>query len=177
MNNELWTAYPASQNLRAFALEVAVHASSLWDGFVFQRNSDDLFQVWGNGGIELHFRMAELAIADAKLDDALFAASDSSFPGMYTYEVTEALGQMVASHLVSTGGFPTEQEWQTALGELALGFFERGRFSVQEMTALREVVAQQLPPCQSSLADSPTGYASFIPIKPPPVGGNFQATA
>lgn len=177
MSNDVWFRVSSDLNLRALAQEIAVHASSLWDGFVFQRNPDDLFQIWGQGGIELHFRMADLAMADARLCDALFMASDSSFPGVYSYEVTEALGQMVASHLVSTGDFPTKPEWQTALGELALAFFERGQFSTQEMAVLRDVVARQLPHWQSLPTDNPTSNAPFIPIKPPPAGGNFQATA
>lgn len=127
------------------ALDVAVHASSLWDGFVFQRESDALFRIWDRGGIELHFKMAELAIVDAALCDALYQAVDSSFPGVYNYKVTEALGQMVAGHLVSTGNFPTEAEWQHTLAELALAFFEQGNFNPQDMVILHQVIVQWLP--------------------------------
>lgn len=158
------------------ALDVAVHASSLWDGFIFQRDSDELFRIWDQGGIELHFKMAELAIVDAALCDALFLAADSSFPGVYNYEVTEALGQMVAAHLVSTGSFPTEAEWQNTLAELALTFFEQGDFSPQDMARLRQVVAQWLPlwrghppdpPSPSPLpriSNAPTDHDHFSPM-------------
>jgi hypothetical protein len=145
------------------ALDVAVHASSLWDGFVFQRDSDALFRIWDQGGIELHFKMAELAIVDAALCAALFLAADSSFPGVYNYEVTEALGQMVAGHLVSTGAFPTEAEWQNTLAELALSFFEQGNFSSQEVDRLRQVVIQWLPLWQGKPPDSPDPPNSLVP--------------
>ena len=105
--------------------QAAIHASSLWEGFIFRRDSDDLFRCWGAGGIELHDRMAELAVLDMQLCEALYQASAGGFPGVYTYEVTEALGNAIAMHLLSTGQFPTEAEWQCALGELALAFFKR----------------------------------------------------
>lgn len=168
---------PLQSDLRAQVQEVAVHASSLWDGFVFQRDSDELFRIWGQGGIELHCRMAELAMRDVQLGEALFQAVDASFPGVYTYEVTEALGQMVAGHLVSTGNFPTEPEWQTTLGELALEFFEHGSLSQDEMSGLREVVARQLPHWQSGPSPNPfDAPPHHIPIKPPPDGVHSQAT-
>ena len=47
-----------TQSLLTDLREVAIHASSLWDGFVFRRDSNDLFQLWGMGGIELHTQMA-----------------------------------------------------------------------------------------------------------------------
>jgi len=175
MSNDTWTVVAADVNLRSLAQEVAVHVSSLWDGFVLGRESDELFRIWGRGGIELHFEMASLAIADVRLCDALFTASDASFPGVYTYEVTEALGQMIAAHLVSTGDFPTEAEWQTALGELALSFFERGHFSDDEMAVLREVVARQLPHWQATDESPPP--TSNVHIPPPPAGGSHSATA
>lgn len=169
---------PLQSDLRAQVQDVAVHASSLWDGFVFQRDSDELFQIWGQGGIELHFKMAELAMEDAQLCEALFQAADASFPGVYTYEVTEALGQMVAGHLVSTGDFPTELEWQTTLGDLALEFFEHGSFSHEQMNELRAVVARQLPHWQPGPPDTPSSFPSLIiPIHRPPDRGHSQATA
>lgn len=163
---------------RSQALDVAVHASSLWDGLIFQRDSDEIFRIWDQGGIELHFRMADIAMTDAQLCEALYEASDSNFPGVYTYEVTEALGQMIAAHLVSTGEFPTEAEWQTALGELALTFFEQGNFSSPEMDNLRQVVAQVLPRWSAIPPGSPPqDLFPYPPTKPPPLGGHSQATA
>jgi len=175
MSNDTWAAVTADVNLRSLVQEVAIHASSLWEGFVFQRNSEELFHIWGQGWIELYFQMADLAMADVRLCDALFTASDASFPGVYTYEVTEALGQMIAAHLVSTGDFPTEAEWQTALGELALTFFERGHFSDDEMAVLRAVVARQLPHWQATDESPPPTSSAHIP--PPPAGGGHSARA
>lgn len=123
--------------------QTAIHASSLWDGFVFRRNSDELFQIWGAGGIELHDRMAELAVIDAQLCEALYQACDSGFPGVYTYEVTEALGNAIALHLLSTAQFPTTTEWQCALGELALSFFKQGE--PNSSPAIQAVLGQFLP--------------------------------
>lgn len=123
--------------------QTAIHASSLWDGFVFRRNSDELFQIWGAGGIELHDRMAELAVLDMRLCEALYQACDTGFPGVYTYEVTEALGDAIALHLLSTGQFPTDAEWQCALGELALAFFKHGE--PDTLPAIQTVLGQFLP--------------------------------
>lgn len=123
--------------------DVAIHASSLWDGFVFRRDSDDLFHIWGMGGIELHTQMAELAMLDAQLCNALYTAAESGFPGVYTYEVTEELGNAVALHLISTGSFPTDSEWQHTLGELAYEFFARG--AVEDLPAVGAVLHQYLP--------------------------------
>jgi len=178
MKNNIELSYSKERKLQTWAQGLAVHASALWDGFVFGRESDDLFRIWGQGGIELHFQMAELAITDVRLCDALFTASDSSFPGVYIYEVTEALGQIVAAHLVSTGDFPTEQEWQTALGELALSFFERGHFSDDEVATLRKVVARQLAYWQAASNENPSPPSTVhIPISPPPAGGSHSARA
>lgn len=176
MKNNIEPSYSNERKLQTWAQGLAVHASALWDGFVFGRESDDLFRIWGQGGVELHFQMAELAIADVRLCDALFTASDSSFPGVYVYEVTEALGQMVAAHLVSTGDFPTEAEWQTALGELALSFFERGHFSDDEVATLRKVVTRQLAYWQSASDENPPP-TNTVHIPPPPAGSNHPATA
>lgn len=123
--------------------QVAMHASALWDGFTHGRNSDALFQVWGAGGIELHDRMAELAVIDAQLCEALYQACDTGFPGVYTYEVTEALGDAIALHLLSTGQFPTDAEWQCALGELALSFFKQGK--PEALPAIQTVLCRFLP--------------------------------
>lgn len=149
-------------------LDVAIHASSLWDGFVFRRDSDELFRIWDQGGMELHFKMAELAIADAALCDALFLAADAGFPGVYTYEVTEALGQLIAGHLVSTGVFPSDAQWQNALAELALEFFRQGPFTPQEIERLRQVIAQQLPLWQASVEEVQTNTASPPVLSLPP---------
>lgn len=158
-------------------LDVAVHASSLWDGLVFQRDSDALFRIWDRGGIELHDQMAELAMTDARLCEALYQATDSRFPGVYNDEVTEALGQMVAGHLVSTGEFPTEAEWQTTLGELALSFFAQGTFRPEEMEALREVVARLLPHWQAGPPESTSDPSTpHLPFKPPHNGGHFNSS-
>lgn len=178
MSNDIWASVAADMKLRSLIQGVAVHASSLWDGFVLGREPDELFRIWGQGGLELHFQMADLAMTDARLCDALFTASDASFPGVYIYEVTEALGQMIAAHLVSTGDFPTEQEWQTALGELALTFFERGHFSDEEMAVLREVVARQLPHWQAASDENPLpANTALTPIPPPPAGEGHPARA
>lgn len=122
---------------------IAVHASSLWDGFVYRHNVEDLYRYWGAGGIELHHRMAELAVMDAQLCDALYQANETGFPGVYTYEVTESLGEAIAQHLTSTGEFPTDTEWQCALGELALEFF-CNRDALAEAN-IRPIIAQFLP--------------------------------
>jgi len=132
-----------TQTLQADLRDAAIHASSLWDGFVFRRDSDDLFHLWGAGGIELHTQMAELAMLDAQLCDALYALTESGFPGVYTYEVTEELGNAVALHLISTGNFPTDPEWQHTLGELAYAFFAQG--AVEDLPAVSAVLHQYLP--------------------------------
>ncbi|SFN45376.1 hypothetical protein SAMN05660284_01531 [Formivibrio citricus] len=123
--------------------QAAIHASSLWDGFTHRRNSDDLFHCWGMGGIELHDRMAELAVLDMQLCEALYQVCACGFPGVYTYEVTEALGDAIALHLLSTGQFPTDTEWQCALGELALEFFQRG--DPEDLPEIRAVLRRFLP--------------------------------
>ena len=132
-----------AQSLQTDLRDVAIHASSLWEGFVFRRDSDDLFHIWGAGGIELHAHMAELAMLDAQLCNALYATTESGFPGVYAYEVTEALGNAVALHLISTGQFPTDSEWQYTLGELAYGFFSQG--AVEDLLAVGAVLHLYLP--------------------------------
>lgn len=127
----------------ADAQAIAVHASSLWDGFVYRHSVEDLYRYWGAGGIELHHRMAEVAVIDAQLCEALYQASKANFPGVYTYEITESLGEAIAQHLTSTSEFPTDIEWQCALGELAMEFFCRRDTQVVE--SIRPVIAQFLP--------------------------------
>lgn len=138
---------PAAPDLVHAALAdmqtVAVHASSLWDGFVYRHSVEDLYRYWGAGGIELHHRMAELAVIDAQLCEALYQASETGFPGVYTYEVTESLGDAIAQHLTSTGEFPTDAEWQCALGELVMEYFSSRDPHAQE--SIRSILPQFLP--------------------------------
>lgn len=133
----------SARTLQTDLRDVSIHASSLWDGFVFRRDSDDLFHIWGMGGIELHAQMAELAMLDVQLCDALYVTTESGFPGVYAYEVTEELGNAVALHLISTGSFPTDSEWQHTLGELAYAFFAQG--AVEDLPAVCVVLHQYLP--------------------------------
>lgn len=143
------TVIPAADYLLQ---QVAMHASSLWEGFVHGRDSDDLFHAWGAGGVELHDRMADLAILDAQLCNALYHVCEAGFPGVYLYEVTEELGEAIALHLLSTGQFPTDAEWQCALGELALAFFRQG--DPQTLPVLGEVLKQYLPDWAGRLCPS-----------------------
>lgn len=146
--------------------DVAIHASSLWDGFVSRRDSDDLFHIWGMGGIELHTQMAELAMLDAQLCNALYAMTESGFPSVYTYEVTEELGNAVALHLISTGNFPTDPEWQHTLGELAYDFFAQG--AVEDLPAVSAVLHQSLPGWRMEVEPVIPSFTLDRPPNPPP---------
>ena len=67
MKNNIELSYSKERKLQTWAQGLAVHASALWDGFVFGRESDDLFRIWGQGGVELHFDVEKGAISRARL--------------------------------------------------------------------------------------------------------------
>lgn len=104
-------------------IDIAVHASSLWDGMVYGRNFDDILKKWDQGCYELHCALGEIAIKDAELCDALYEACGKDFPGMYTYEVTEELGSVIGSHILQGGYIPSTTNLEHVLRNLVESFY------------------------------------------------------
>lgn len=97
----------ANLEVRALMQEVAVHASSIWDGLVavirtiYLQYGGKVASSCISKCLNLPLWMPGFAMR--------FSRHLIQLSQVYSYEVTEALGQMVAGHLVSTGDFPTEQ--------------------------------------------------------------------
>jgi hypothetical protein len=56
-----------------------------------------LLSVWGQGCLELHATVTQYAPLVAQLADDLFTELAQDFPGVWDYEVTEALGRAMAA--------------------------------------------------------------------------------
>ena len=104
-------------------IDIAIHASSLWDGMVYGRNFDDILKKWDQGCYELHCALVEIAIKDAELCDALYEACGKDFPGMYTYVVTEELGSVIGDSLLDSGEVPCAKVIERHLRSLVESFY------------------------------------------------------
>lgn len=118
-----------------------VHASSLWAGMAYEHDEDKILEAWGQGCVELHYALAEIAFADFRLCERLYGARPAGeWPGVYLYQVTEPLGAWMGAHIIKHGDLPLPAVWQTKLRELVLDFFPSGtRGAVEKVLDTEEV--------------------------------------
>lgn len=85
-----------------------------------------LLSVWGRGDWELQAELAQYAPQVVQLETELWALLDSGFPGVWHYEVVEALGWAIADWIVCHDGEAPSRAWVvTTLVQLAGQFFSR----------------------------------------------------
>lgn len=103
--------------------DYCVHASSLWSGLVRNFREDQILEAWDQGCLELHYAMAYVAEVDADLCDKLFEKVGKDFPGLWTYEVTEELGAIIAAFILSNEDLPSRERVKSVHTQLILDFF------------------------------------------------------
>ena len=121
----------------------AAHASSLWAGMVFPNREEAILEAWGQGCLELHYAMADIAISDAELRDTLYDSLSNGFPGVYMYEVTEELGAFVGRHICAHGDLPPAALLQAEQRRLCLELFTYG--APEDRARVVELLQQHLP--------------------------------
>jgi hypothetical protein len=70
--------------------------------------------IWGAGCLELHAELVQYAPMVAALADTLYDQLDQGAPGVWHYEVTEALGSAIAEWIVLHDGLPPSLDWVKA---------------------------------------------------------------
>lgn len=91
-----------------------------------QDQSVTLLSLWGRGAWELQAELAQHARLLVQLHTELSAVLEKGFPGMWHYEVVEALGWAITDWIVQHDGAPPSCAWVTAtLLQLAGQFFSR----------------------------------------------------
>ncbi|MEQ6292241.1 hypothetical protein ACFPAG_16675 [Vogesella sp. GCM10023246] len=103
-----------------------------------------LLSVWGQGARELHAELAQYAPLVVQLEAELWAVLDDGFPGVWHYEVVEALGWAITDWIVTHDGTPPDRAWvTTSLVTLAGRFFRRA--PQPTWPALRAVLLRYSP--------------------------------
>ncbi len=103
-----------------------------------------LLSYWGRGAWELQAELAQYAPQVVQLETELWAVLQEGFPGMWHYEVVEALGWAIADWTVHHGGEAPSQVWViTTLLQLAGQFFFRA--PPADWPALRAVLMRYTP--------------------------------
>lgn len=98
-----------------------------------------LLSLWGRGAWELQAELVQYAPLVLQLEAELWAVLDSGFPGMWHYEVVEALGWAIADWIVQHDGEAPSRAWVVmTLAQLAGQFFMRA--PTADWAALRAVL-------------------------------------
>lgn len=63
------------------------------------RYTHDIYEAWGNGGIELHEELCQYAKLSEKIVAFISNNLEIDFPGVYDYEVSEPFGTWFAERL------------------------------------------------------------------------------
>lgn len=109
-----------------------------------QGEAATLLSVWGLGARQLHAEVAQYALLVAELEALLWSELDKGFPGVWHYEVVEALGWSITEWIVRHDGVPPNREWVThTLLQLAGKFFSRA--PRENKPALRRVLKRYAP--------------------------------
>lgn len=104
-----------------------------------QDQSVTLLSLWGRGAWELQAELAQHARLLVQLHTELSAVLEKGFPGMWHYEVVEALGWAFANWIIQHDGAPPSREWVSmTLLQLAGTFFSRAQ--QEDWPALRAVL-------------------------------------
>ncbi len=103
-----------------------------------------LLSLWGGGAWELQAELAQHAPLLVQLHTELSAVLEKGFPGMWHYEVVEALGWAIADWIVQHDGEAPSRAWVIAtLLQLAGEFFTRA--PPADWPALRAVLMRYTP--------------------------------
>ena len=109
-----------------------------------QDQSVTLLSLWGRGAWELHAELAQYARLVVQLEAELWAVLQEGFPGMWHYEVVEALGWAIADWIVQHDGEAPSRAWVImTLAQLAGEFFSRA--PPADWPALRVVLMRYTP--------------------------------
>ena len=103
-----------------------------------------LLVIWGAGCLELHAELVQYAPMVAALADTLYDQLDQAAPGVWHYEVTEALGSAIAEWIMLHDGQAPSLDWVKAcLVRLACEFMLRGQ--PQQWPAIRQILLTLSP--------------------------------
>lgn len=103
----------------------------------------DIYNVWGQGAVELHLELCRYAEVSEKIVDILTRVCELDFPGVYDYEVSEFFGGWFAEYLFEHAKTPS---FDLACGDLirrASIFFAQGSDDVSP-ESLAVVVYREL---------------------------------
>lgn len=103
---------------------VALQASFLTVGMMAGCKPDTLYELWGQGALELHDALCQYAETISTLNEAL--SEHYAFPGVFEYEVTEELGAWFGCVLEREGDMPSSPRVHGQLALLATRFMARG---------------------------------------------------
>lgn len=130
------------------AAAFSAHACAVYAGICYPDREEDALEYWGQGCYELRYWVGEVAYAIFTLEEILWKRTED-FPGVFTYEVAEPVGQYIFAclkhqyttlgedwHLRDFGNWPNET------ARLVREFFEQG--PVANMPVVEEVLTSWL---------------------------------
>ncbi|BAK77596.1 hypothetical protein NH8B_2803 [Pseudogulbenkiania sp. NH8B] len=134
--------------LTAACLTAGMRDFCSWNSQGMQYDGTDaehsLLVIWGQGCLELHAELVQYAPMVAALVDTLYDQLDQAAPGIWHYEVTEALGGAIAEWIALHDGWAPSLDWvKTCLVRLAGEFMLRGQ--PQQWPTIRQILLTLSP--------------------------------
>ncbi|TIC79546.1 hypothetical protein [Crenobacter intestini] len=117
---------------------VAVQASFLTAGMLVGIQPDALYQRWAQGALELHDALCRYAEPLYRVNAALSARY--AFPGVFEYEVSEALGAWFGCMVEAEGEAPSADRVLQQLAELTIRFMAGGGHGQQALALVSELL-------------------------------------
>lgn len=87
------------------------------------RYNYDMYQVWDQGGVELHLEVVQYAVLAEEYCDYVAEQCSMDFPGVFDYEVSEPFGEWFTEYLFETGEAPSKAVATHQLILMISGFF------------------------------------------------------
>ena len=107
--------------------EFSAHVCALYAGMCYPGREEDVLEHWQHGCYELRYKVGEVAYAVMDLEETIYKRlGEKSFPGMFTYEVTEVLGDFIYRVIKNSPVRGSFGYWPSEAARLTREFFEQG---------------------------------------------------
>lgn len=83
----------------------------------------DMYQVWEQGGVELHNELTQYAVLAEEFTDYVTEQCNTDFPGVFDYEVSEPFGNWFTERLFENCAAPSKSVATNKLIRMIAEFF------------------------------------------------------